>query len=159
MGESKVVSESQVIMTELVLPSHTNQLGTVFGGKIMSWIDIAAAISAQRHAGKPVVTASIDGLDFIAPAQLGWVVNLKASVNRVFNTSMEVGVRVDSENPITGENYHTATAYLTFVALDSHKRPTIIRQVEPETEKQKIRFEKAENRRELRLKRKDLTRS
>ena len=105
------------------------------------------------------MTASIDGLDFIAPAQLGWVVNLKASVNRVFNTSMEVGVRVDSENPITGENYHTATAYLTFVALDSHKRPTIIRQVEPETEKQKIRFEKAENRRELRLKRKDLTRS
>ena len=154
MGESKKVSESKVIMTELVLPSHTNSLGTVLGGVIMSWMDIAAAISAQRHAGKPVVTASIDDLDFIAPAQLGWVVNLKASVNRVFRSSMEVGVRIDSENPITGENYHTATAYLTFVALDSHKRPSPIRQAEPDSDNEKRRFEKAGERRRLRLERK-----
>jgi acyl-CoA hydrolase len=157
MGEPKAVKESEVVMTELVLPSHTNSLGTIFGGVIMSWIDIAAAIAAQRHAGKPVVTASIDGMDFVAPAQLGWVVNVKASVNRVFNTSMEVGVRVDAENPITGEYHHTASAYLSFVALDSHKRPIKIRPLLCETDEQKRRFEGAEDRRQLRLQRKKLS--
>lgn len=159
MGEPKSVVESQVIMTELVLPSHTNSLGTIFGGQIMSWVDIAAAIAAQRHAGKPVVTASIDDLDFVSPAQLGWVVNLKASVNRVFKSSMEVGVRVDAENPITGEYHHTASAYLTFVALDSHRRPIPIRPLLVEDKEGIRRFEKAKERRDHRLLRKEINRS
>lgn len=159
MGEPKSVLESQVTMTEMVLPFHTNSLGTIFGGQIMSWIDIAAAIAAQRHAGKPVVTASIDGLDFVSPAQLGWVVNLKASVNRVFKSSLEVGVRVDAENPITGEFHHTASAYLTFVALDSLKKPTAIRDLIIEGDEAQRRYEKAQARRNHRLERKKINRS
>ncbi|MFK8138192.1 MAG: acyl-CoA thioesterase [Bdellovibrionales bacterium] len=156
MGEPKTVEDSHVIMTEMVLPSHTNSLGTAFGGLIMSWIDIAAAISAQRHSNRPVVTASIDGLDFVAPVKKGWVVNLKASVNRVFKTSMEVGVRVDAENPITGEYHHTASAYLTFVALDSFSNPVSSAEVLPTSDSEKRRYEKALERRKLRLARKRL---
>ena len=90
-------SQSRVIMTEMVLPVHTNAIDSVFGGVIMSWIDIAAAISSQRHCGTQVVTASIDALNFVQPVYKGWIVNLRASVNFVANTSMEVGVRVDAE--------------------------------------------------------------
>jgi acyl-CoA hydrolase len=122
--EARRVSESQVVMTELVLPTHTNAIGSVFGGTVMSWIDIAAAICAQRHTRKVVVTAHIDGMKFVAPVYKGWVVNLKASVNHCGTTSMEIGVRVDAENPQTGETFHTASAYLNFVALDSHNKPT-----------------------------------
>src|ERR1700687_1225285 len=93
-------SQSQVIMTEMVLPQHTNALDSVFGGVIMSWIDIAAAIASMRHCQMQVVTASIDDLHFVQPVYKGWIVNLKAAVNYVSNTSMEVGVRVDAENPI-----------------------------------------------------------
>src|SRR3954469_22523638 len=107
-------------MTELVLPEHTNALDSIFGGVIMSWVDICAAIAAQRHAGMPVVTASIDALHFVKPVYKGWIVNLKASVNYVSRTSMEVGVRVDAENPIAKIKFHTASAYLTFVALDAN---------------------------------------
>ncbi|MCB0357955.1 MAG: acyl-CoA thioesterase [Bdellovibrionales bacterium] len=145
-------------MTEMVLPTHTNSLKTIFGGTIMSWVDIAAAISAQRHAQKPVVTASIDDLHFVAPVKAGWVVNLKASVNFVANSSMEVGVRVDAENPITGEFFHTASAYLTFVALDSQGQPTAIPKVIPETAAEKKRFEQAQVRRKLRLERREIFR-
>src|SRR5262245_5016010 len=111
------MSQSLTYMSELVLPSHTNALDSIFGGVIVSWIDIAAAISAQRHARMPVVTASIDAMNFVAPVYKGWIVNLKAAVNFVSKTSMEVGVRVDAENPIMGKTFHTASAYLTFVAL------------------------------------------
>ncbi len=149
--ESKPVSSSFVTMTEMVLPSHTNSLKTVFGGVIMSWIDIAAAISAQRHSHRPVVTASLDALSFVAPAYTGWVINLKASVNFVSKTSMEVGVRVDSENPISGEKNHIATAYLTFVALGENGKPQPIPQVIPETETEKRRHEEAKRRRAHRL--------
>jgi len=138
-------------MTELVLPSHTNALSSIFGGVIMSWIDIAAAIAAQRHARSAVVTASIDALNFVAPVYVGWIVNLKASVNFVSRTSMEVGVRVDSENPITGELTHTATAYTTFVALDDHGRPTPIPPVIPEAAEEKRRYDEAQKRRESRV--------
>ncbi|MBK7962002.1 MAG: acyl-CoA thioesterase [Bdellovibrionales bacterium] len=110
-------------MTQLVLPSHINARGTIFGGTVVSWIDIAAAIAAQRHSNSDVVTASIDQLHFVAPVFMGWVVNLKASVNFVSRTSMEVGVRVDAENPRTGESFHTSSAYLTFVALDLAGKP------------------------------------
>lgn len=151
MSESKSVSRSQVIMTQLVLPSHTNSFDTIFGGTIMSWIDIAAAIAAQRHSGKEVVTASIDRLDFIAPVRRGWVVNLKASVNFVSKSSMEVGVRVDAENPKTGEIFHTASSYLTFVALGSDGKSTKVPGLILETDVEKRRFEAAKKRREHRI--------
>lgn len=149
--EAKPVSKSAVTMTELVLPSHTNSLQSVFGGVIMSWIDIAAAIAAQRHSSRPVVTASIDALNFIAPVYVGWVVNLKASVNYVSRTSMEVGVRADAENPIAGTSFHIASAYLTFVGLDDFGKPMVVRPVLPETPDEKRRYKDAEKRRSLRL--------
>nr|WP_253720859.1 acyl-CoA thioesterase [Bdellovibrio bacteriovorus] len=154
MKYGKPVSASQVIMTQLVLPSHTNSLGTIFGGTIMSWIDIAAAIAAQRHSNKEVVTASIDRLDFVAPVYKGWVVNLKASVNYTSRTSMEVGVRVDAENPKTGETFHTASAYCTFVALGSNGKPTEVPVLTLETDDDRRRFVEAKTRREHRLKQK-----
>lgn len=138
-------------MTQLVLPTHINALGSIFGGTIMSWVDIAAAIAAQRHCNKQVVTASIDGLNFVAPVYKGWVVNLKASVNFTARTSMEIGVRIDAENPQTGETFHTATAYTTFVALDSHGKPAPVPGLILETETEKRRFEEARVRREQRL--------
>ena len=117
----------------------------------MSWIDIAAAICAQRHSNKEVVTASIDRLDFVAPVYKGWVVNLKASVNFVSRTSMEIGVRVDAENPKTGGTFHTATAYLTFVALGSTGKPVEIPGLQLETEDEKRRFAEGQKRRSQRL--------
>lgn len=144
-------TESRVEMTEMVLPQHTNALGTVFGGVVMSWVDIAAAIVAQRHSGKLVVTASIDAMHFLAPIKLGWVVNIKASVNFASTTSCEVGVRVEAENPLTGEYHHNASAYVTMVALDSHGKPTKMPGVDPESDIQKRRFEEAGERRKTRL--------
>lgn len=147
----KSPSESAVVMTELVLPSDTNALGTIFGGKIMSWIDIAAAIAAGRHARRVVVTASIDALHFIAPVKLGHVVHIRAMVNYAGRTSMEIGVRVESENPVTGERHHTATAYTTFVALDEHGRPTQVPPLLPQTEEEKRRSSEAQKRRASRV--------
>lgn len=151
MKEKKAVSSSQVVMTQLVLPTHTNALDTVFGGTVMSWIDIVGAIAAQRHSATDVVTASIDQLNFIAPIRKGWVVNLKASVNFTSRTSMEIGVRVDAENPKTSEMFHTASAYMTFVALGSDGRPSVIPGLIPETDIEKRRFAAAEKRRAQRL--------
>ena len=154
---AKKVSESQVTMTELVLPQHTNSLGSVFGGVVMSWIDICAAIAAHRHCRSPVVTASIDGLEFLKPVFNGWILSLKASVNYVGKTSMEVGVLVESENPLTGECHRTASAYLTFVALGDDYCPKTIPAIEPETEDEKRRFHEAQIRRKQRLKLRELT--
>lgn len=151
MVGSRTVSNSKVVMTEIVLPSHTNAIGSIFGGAVMSWVDIAAAVSAQRHAREMVVTASIDALEFVAPVYIGWVINLKASVNYVAKTSMEVGVRVDAENPRTGEVFHTATAYLTFVAIDKNFKPIAVSPILPETDEEKRRYEGARERRKLRL--------
>lgn len=117
----------------------------------MSWIDIAAAIAAQRHSNKDVVTASIDRLDFVAPVYKGWVVNLKASVNYTSRTSMEIGVRVDAEDPKTGETFHTASAYSTFVALGANGKPIEVPGLILETETDRRRFEEAKKRREVRL--------
>ena len=149
--DPKPVSDSSVTMTELVLPSHANPLGTVFGGVIMSWIDICAAIAAQRHARRVVVTASIDMLHFRAPITVGCVVHLKAQVNHAWHSSMEVGVRVDGENPLTGETRHAATAYLTYVALDEKRRPVEVPAVLCETPEQERRSRDAQARREKRL--------
>lgn len=151
MGDAHSVSSSQVQMTELVLPSHTNALGSIFGGVIMSWIDIAAAICASRHSRKTAVTASIDALNFVAPVYKGWIVNLRASVNYAGKTSMEIGVRVDAENPRTGEMFHTASAYLTFVAVDEKWKPVSIPAIIAETPEQKRRMKAAEERRKARL--------
>lgn len=148
MNEKKAVSSSQVVMTQLVLPEHTNALDTIFGGTVMSWIDIAGAIASQRHSGMDVVTASIDRLNFIAPVRRGWVVNLKASVNYTSRTSMEVGIRVDAENPKTGEIFHTASAYMTFVALGSDGRPAVIPGLLLENDVERRRFAAAEKRRQ-----------
>ncbi len=150
------VKQSEVIMTEMVLPSHTNSLNSIFGGVIMSWVDIAGAISAQRHCNMPVVTASIDDLHFIAPVYEGWIVNLKASVNFTSRTSMEVGVRVDAENPIEKKTFHTASAYLTFVALGEDGKPAPVPPVLPLSDVEKRRFQAAEQRRKWRLDRRAL---
>ncbi|HPI41437.1 MAG TPA: acyl-CoA thioesterase [Pseudobdellovibrionaceae bacterium] len=149
---SKPASASRVVTTHLVLPSHTNSLGSIFGGTVMSWIDIAAAIAAQRHSSSEVVTASVDQTSFVAPVYKGWVVNIKASVNFVSKTSMEVGVRVDAENPRTGETFHTASSYLTFVAIDPQGKPKVVPRLIPESDDEKRRFFAAQKRREQRLK-------
>jgi acyl-CoA hydrolase len=144
-------SATVIEMNQLVLPQHTNALGTVFGGTIMSWIDICAAMSAQRHARQVVVTASMDQLDFLAPIHGGQLVNLRSMVNYVGRTSMEVGVRVEAENTLTAERVHAASAYLTFVALDASSRPMPVRPMVPETRKEKLRWEEAQARRAQRL--------
>ena len=148
----KPVRESQITMTEMVLPPDTNALGTIFGGKVMAWIDIAAAMAAGRHARSIVVTASIDALHFIKSVKLGEYVHIQASVNYAGRTSMEVGVRIESENHLTGERKHAASAYLTFVALDAAGVPQAVPPVLPESPVEKRRFEAAKKRREARVK-------
>lgn len=148
----KPVSVSQVTMTEMVLPQHTNALGSVFGGTVMSWVDIAAATCAMRHSARQVVTASVDAMHFLAPVRLGWIMTIQASVNYVGGTSCEIGVKVMSENPISGERFHNASAYLTFVALDSHSRPTAIPGLILQSDDERRRNSAARLRRESRLK-------
>jgi acyl-CoA hydrolase len=143
--------ESDSIMTEMVLPQHTNAIGTVFGGVVMSWVDIAAAICAERHCHRQVVTASVDTLSFLAPIKLGWIVTLKSAINYVWSTSCEVGVKVIAENPRTGEFFHTASAYVTMVALDSNGRPTTMPPILPESDDQLRRYEEAKHRKISRL--------
>jgi acyl-CoA hydrolase len=147
----KSPSHSRVEMTQLVLPSHTNQLGNIFGGQLMAWIDVAAAIAASRHARAVCVTASIDALHFVAPIRLGQHVILRASVNLVGRTSMEVGVRLDSEDPLSGAHTHVATSYLTFVAIDTHGQPQPVPGLILETDTDRRRAREAELRRGARL--------
>lgn len=154
-SQGKPVSESKTEMTEIVLPSHTNQLGTIFGGQIMAWVDIAASIAAGRHARTVCVTASVDAFNFVAPVRLGHFVCIYASVNYAGRTSMEIGVRVDSEDPRTGACTHVATSYLTFVALDHNGRPMPVTPVIPETDAEKRRYKAAQLRRESRLRLKE----
>ncbi|MEJ5262107.1 MAG: acyl-CoA thioesterase [Ignavibacterium sp.] len=148
----KKVSDSQIVMTELVLPNHTNQLGNLLGGQLMHWIDICAALSAAKHANRVCVTASVDRIDFHHPIRLGDAVTLVASVNRVFRTSMEVGVKVYAQNFREGTRIHTNTAYLTFVSVDNEGKPVPAPEAVPETEDEKRRYEEALIRRETRLK-------
>jgi len=147
----KSPSLSATHQEHLVRPQHTNAHGTVFGGEVVSWVDIAAACCAMRHSSTLVVTASIDAMAFLSPIHVGWVVCLDASVNFAAHTSCEVGVKVSAFNPVTGERHHTATAYLTFVALDSYGRPTPIPAVVPQTPDERRRFDAAQKRREERL--------
>ncbi len=147
----KPVSASSAEFTHLVLPPDTNALGTIFGGRIMEWVDIAGSIVASRHCRQVVVTASMDALHFLAPVKLGDIVILKAAVNFTHRTSLEIGVRIESENPLTGERRHTSSAYLTFVALDAAGKPTAAPEVLPQTEDEKRRFEDAKTRYEYRV--------
>lgn len=125
------------------MPGDTNKHGTIFGGKIMSWMDIAAAMCAERHCNNAVVTAHISDIDFISPINLGHHVLIRASVNYVGRSSMVVGVRVDSENPYTGQERKTTKAYLTFVAIDANGRPVEVPKLVPQSEDEKRRFENA----------------
>lgn len=135
----------------MVLPGDANSLGTAFGGKIMQWIDIVAAVAARRHAGCVAVTAAMDSLTFHCPIRLGDVVVLRASVNRAWRTSMEVGVRVECESERSQSPTHAASAYLTFVAIDDAGQPRPVAEILPETDEDRRRFERAEQRRRRRL--------
>ncbi|MBW4026431.1 acyl-CoA thioesterase [Acidipila rosea] len=146
------ISESQSEMTELILPNDTNTLGNLLGGRLMHFIDLVGAMAAYRHSRTHVVTASMDHIDFIAPVHVGDLLILKSSLNRAFNTSMEVGVKVWVENTIAGMHRHVASAYLTFVAVDSQGRRVPVPQLAPETEEEKRHYADAGRRRELRQK-------
>jgi acyl-CoA hydrolase len=147
----KAVSESRVEMVELVLPNDANPLGTVLGGKVMHLMDIAAAIAAHRHCRRPVVTASMDRVDFHHPVRVGQLMILQASVNFAARTSMEVGVKVHSEDLATGERLHTASAYATFVALGPDGCPAPVPSLVPATEEERRRNREGEARRAQRL--------
>jgi acyl-CoA hydrolase len=128
------------------MPHHTNPQNTVFGGTVMSWMDIAAAMVAARHANRPVVTVHISDIDFIAPVKMGHHVHIQASLNYVGTSSMIVGVKVTSENPMTGERRKTTKAYLTFVALDDLGKPTTVPELKVESPDEVRRFENAKQR-------------
>ena len=149
--EKKTPQASRVETAQLVLPGLTNTHGTIFGGILMQWIDIAAGIASARHSGGPVVTASIDRLHFLTPVQLGEIVILQAQVNYVGKTSMEVGVRVFAENQISFERRQTTRAYATFVAVDASGRPREVPPLVLETDEERRRFKEAEERRAVRL--------
>jgi acyl-CoA hydrolase len=147
----KTVSNSIITMTELVLPQHTNQLGNLLGGQLMHWIDICAALAASKHSERVCVTASVDKIDFHEPVKLGDVVTLIASVNRVFKTSMEVGVKVIAQNFTKSKNVHTNSAYLTFVAVNEDGKPNLADEIIPKSDEEKRRFGEALQRRQNRL--------
>jgi acyl-CoA hydrolase len=149
--ESRKSSESLTMMTEIVLPNDTNVFGNLMGGRLMYWMDIAAAIAAQKHCNAPVVTASVDNISFESPVKLGNTVHIQAKVTRAFNTSMEVHLKVWGENHIQQYKYKSNEAYYTFVALDASTRPKPVPQLIPETEEDKRLFEGALRRRQLRL--------
>jgi acyl-CoA hydrolase len=137
-------------MAEIVLPNDANPLGALLGGRLMHWIDLAGAMAAHRHARSYVVTASVDHIDFVVPGRVGDLMILRSSVNRVFHTSMEVGVKVMVENYIADTSKHVASAYLTFVAVDGAGKPQKVPAVIPETEAQQRRYDDAGRRREIR---------
>lgn len=146
----RTVASTQSEMTEIILPNDTNMLGNLLGGRLMHFIDLTGAMAAYRHARTPVVTAAMDHIDFIQPVRLGELVTLKSSVNRAFTSSMEVGVKVWSENTQTGAVSHVASAYLVFVAVDEKGRSQNVPQLKPETPDEMRRFEDALRRREHR---------
>ena len=143
------VRDSQSEMVEIVLPNDANPLNALLGGRLMHWIDMAGAMAAHRHARSYVVTASVDHIDFLVPVRVGSHVVLRSSVNRVFRTSMEVGVKVWVEDYIQDKRQHVASAHLTFVAIDGKGGRLVVPQVIPETEEQKRRYDDAGRRREL----------
>lgn len=149
--EPRTASASLTIMTELVLPNDTNVFGNLMGGRLMYWMDIAAALAAQKHCNAPVVTASVDNISFENPIKLGNVVHIEAKVTRSFNSSMEIHLKVWGEDLTHQYKYKSNEAYYTFVALDPNRRPRPVPPVAPQTEDEKKLFEGALRRRQLRL--------
>jgi len=148
---SKPVRASQSEVTEVVFPNDANPLGNILGGTVMHLVDMVAAIAAHRHSGSHVVTASVDHMDFLCPIRVGEIIVLKSSVNRVFHSSMEVGVKVFREENFTNRREHTSSAYLTFVAIDRDGKPKPSPQVIPESSDEKRRYREAGIRRKQRL--------
>jgi acyl-CoA hydrolase len=144
------VRDSQSEMAEIVLPNDANPLGALLGGRLMHWIDLAGAMAAHRHSRSYAVTASVDHIDFLVPVRVGDLVILRSSVNRVFNTSMEVGVKVFVENYIADTAQHVASAYLTFVAVDANRNHLKVPALIPETDEQQRRYDDAGRRRDSR---------
>jgi acyl-CoA hydrolase len=144
------VRDSHSEMAEIVLPNDANPLGTLLGGRLMHWIDLAGAMAAHRHSRSYAITASVDHIDFLVPVRVGDLIILKSSVNRVFQTSMEVGVKVFVENYIADKSQHVASAYLTFVAVDVNANRLKVAPVIPETDEQRRRYDDAGRRRETR---------
>lgn len=157
--EGRYVRESVSEYSEVALPTHANPLGNLLGGRVMHLVDLAASLAAMRHARRPVVTASIDYMTFLYPVHIGQLLILKSSVNRVFHTSMEVGVKVLVEDLRTGDTRHTSSAYLTFVTLDDDGRPAASPPAIPESEEEKRRWEEAGRRRAYRLELRDRAKS
>ena len=151
--KKKTVKNTYVIMHELILPNDANLLGNVLGGRVMHLMDMCAAMSAYKHARTAVVTASVDRLDFLAPAKMGEIMILKSAVNYTGKSSMEVGVRIESENPKTGNIYHTSSAYLTFVSLNENGKPQRIDDIKPENDIEIRRFNEGKIRHEERKER------
>ena len=149
--QSKAPAESLTIMTELVLPNDTNLFGNLMGGRLMYWMDIAAALSAQKHCNAPVVTASVDNISFENPIKLGNVVHFEAKVTRAFNTSMEIHLKVWGEDLTQQYKYKSNEAYYTFVALDARNRPVQVAQIDPESDIEKEKYAGALRRRQVRL--------
>jgi acyl-CoA hydrolase len=144
------VGDSQSEMAEIVLPNDANPLGALLGGRLMHWIDLAGAMAAHRHSRNYVVTASVDHIDFLVPVRVGDLVIFRSSVNRVFHTSMEVGVKVYVENYIADTAQHVSSAYLTFVAVDGTGKHVKVPAVVPETDEQRCRYDDAGRRRDIR---------
>lgn len=151
MLQPKSPAESAVVMTQMILPGDANALNSAFGGKVMEWIDVCAAICAQRHCRNWVVTASMDDLHFHAPIRVGWNVTLKARVLATFKTSMEVGVTVTGENPITGDRHLATSALMTFVALAEDGTKVRVPPLVLATEDDRIAADEAEKRRAERI--------
>ncbi|MEJ7737309.1 MAG: acyl-CoA thioesterase [Chitinophagaceae bacterium] len=149
--KGKAAKESSVIMTEIVLPNDTNTFGNLMGGRLMYWMDIAAALAAMKHCGAPVVTASVDNISFESPIRLGNVVHIEAKVSRAFNTSMEVHINVWGEDAIHQYKYKSNEAYLTFVALDPNGKSQPVPRLNPETEDEIKLYDGALRRRQVRL--------
>jgi acyl-CoA hydrolase len=149
--KAKTAKESYIVMTELVLPNDTNVFGNLMGGRLMYWMDIAAALAAQKHCNAPVVTASVDNISFENPIKLGNVVHIEANVTRAFHTSMEVHLNVWGEDLTQQYKYKSNEAYYTFVALDPNRKPRPVPALLAETESEKKLFEGALRRRQLRL--------
>jgi acyl-CoA hydrolase len=151
-GAARPVRETQHETAQLMMPQHANVLGHVFGGVVLSMMDTTAAVSAIRHARLACVTVSVDRVDFREPIHVGDLVIMKSSVNYVGRTSMEIGVRVETENLLTGLRRHTNSCYLTFVAVDRNGRPVPVPPLKPETPEEIRRYEAARERRASRLK-------
>jgi len=149
--QTKKPSDSLTVMTEIVLPNDTNVFGSLMGGRLMYWMDIAAAIAAQKHCNAPVVTASVDNISFENPIKIGNTVHIEAKVSRAFNTSMEVHLEVWGEDFQQQYKYKSNEAYYTFVALDPNRKPRIVPQIIPETQDENRLFEGALRRRQVRL--------